>query len=130
MTTAKLLSGLAAKAMFRRKITPRIRRLVLECGNQAYHVKVLRPKNGVPAKYHDNKGGPDHMVLDTVTNDGCPVHLSANAYPVYRSEVVASVELDGELVYMKTKGGGVELMEDPVSWFWVIDEMEADRKWR
>lgn len=32
----------------------------------------------------------------------------------------------GELVYMRTKGGGVEMMKDPASWFRVIDEMEGE----
>ena len=40
---------------------------------------------------------------------------------------MAAVELDGKLVYMRTKGGGVELMEDTASWFWVIDEIEGNR---
>lgn len=123
--TAKLLSGLAARAMFRRTVAGRIRRLVRMRGREGFHEMVLRPKGGVPAKYHDDRGGPDHMVLDVRTIDGHTVRLSANSSPFYRSEVVASVELDGELVYMRTKGGGVELMGDPASWFRVIDEMEG-----
>lgn len=38
---------------------------------------------------------------------------------------MASAEVGGELVYMRTKGSGVEMMTDPVSWFRVIDEMEG-----
>lgn len=127
MIAAKLLSGLAARATFRRGVTARVRRLVRICGREGYHEKVSRPKGGVPAKYHDDKGGPDHMVLDALTGDGRPVRLSANSSPLYKSEVVASVELGGKLLYMRTHGGGVELMEDPASWFWVIDEMEGKR---
>ncbi len=67
------------------------------------------------------------MVLEVQTIGGHTVRLSANSSPFYRSEVVAAVELDGKLVYMRTKGGGVELMEDTASWFWVIDEIEGNR---
>lgn len=124
MIAAKLLSGLAARATFRRTVADRVRRMVRMRGRDGYHEMVLRPKGGVPAKYHDNKGGPDHMVLEVRTIDGHMVRLSANSRPFYKSEVVASVEMDDELVYMKTKGGGVEMMADPVLWFRVIDEME------
>lgn len=122
----KLLSGLAARAAFRRRVTTRIRSLVRKRGRDGYFEKVLRPPGGVPHKYSDGKGGPDHFVLDTKTDDGCTVRLSANMHPLWRSEVLASVELNGELVYMSTEGGGVELMKDPVSWFHVIDEMEKN----
>ena len=85
---------------------------------------VIRPPGGIPGRFGD-EGGPDHCVLDA-TLRGRPVRLAANMRPVYRGEVRASVEVDGRLVYMRT-GGGVELMENPASWYWAIDEMERMR---
>jgi len=125
MITVKMLSGLAAKTIFRRRVTARIRRLVRKQGRAGFWEKVSRPADGVPHKHPDGQGGPDHMVLDTNTVDGRLVRLSANSSPFYKSEVVASIEIDGELVYMRTKGGGVEMMVNPLSWFQVIDEMEG-----
>lgn len=118
----KLLSGLVARRAFRRKVASRVRRLVRDRGRDGFHEQVTRPEAGVPGRAGGD-GGPNHYVLDAVVG-GCPVHLSANMIPVYGHEVIASVEVDGELVYMVTQGGGVELMDDPVSWFHVIDEME------
>lgn len=125
MIAAKLLSGLVARATFRRSVTARVRRLVRKRGREGHFEKVSRPPGGVPPKYPDGRGGTDHFVLDASTGDGCPVRLSANMRPFYRSEVLASVEVDGELVYMRTKGGGVETMADSATWFRVIDEMEG-----
>ncbi len=125
MISAKMLSGLVARVKFRRTVDARVRRLVTARGREGWYEKVSRPPGGVPPKYPDGKGGPDHMVLDAVSAGGHRVRLSANSNPFYKSEVVASVELDGNLVYMRTQGGGVEMMADPVSWFRAIDEMEG-----
>ncbi len=125
MISVKMLSGLAARTAFRRRVASRVRKLALSRGRDGDHEKVTRPANGVPHKWSDGRGGPDHKVLDITLAAGRRARLSANSSPVYRSEVIASVELDGELVYMRTKGGGVELMADPASWFRVIDEIEG-----
>lgn len=118
----RLLSGLFARRTFNSKVTAQVRKLVLKHGRDGAHEKAIRPKGGLRSRYSDGHGGPDHRILDDIV-DKHQVRLSANAVPFYQEEVVASVEFDGELVFMKTHGGGVELMVDPTSWYQVIDEM-------
>ena len=126
MIAAKLLSGLAARATFRRRVTARVRKLVRSRGQCGRSEMVIRPPNGLSGDHFSGRGGPDHRVLDA-TLRGQPVRLAANMRLVYKEEVAASVVVAGRLVYMRTHGGGVELIEDPTSWFWVIDEMERKR---